>query len=353
MESLKKEGKKGHWTPFPSSINQEALDCITKQFEPRDSDVWVVSFPKSGTTWCTDIVSHVVFDEANAAPLGGGIALGLTDVEHVPWMEAICGKSKDGPEDFVTKVNALPKNVRRCFKSHAPYDYLIQWTAPKSKIIYVARNPKDVAVSLWHHSRSKKSFEYEGPFSHFLEKVFLPGRAESGGWWEHVGMYISKANWSSIVGDGEDSGMPEIFCLWYEDILGGAAEAVEGIANFLDIKISKDKATEISQACSFNSMKESEKSKGCAGVNMESGDGYAGSLEKFSASHIRKGGVGGWKHYFTVAQNERFDKFQNKYSEILRGQGITINYGDSSSTDEIDEVLGALEDQSERTCAIM
>lgn len=34
------------FTPFPPSIDQSVLDEITKTFKPRDSDIWIVSYPK-------------------------------------------------------------------------------------------------------------------------------------------------------------------------------------------------------------------------------------------------------------------------------------------------------------------
>lgn len=56
------------------------------------------------------------------------------------------------------QINAIPKTQRRVFKTHAPHEFLMKWTNRQSKVVYLARNPKDVAVSLWHHSRSKATF---------------------------------------------------------------------------------------------------------------------------------------------------------------------------------------------------
>ena len=41
-------------------------------------------------------------------------------------------------------------------------------------VIYVARNPKDTAVSLFHHAKSKPEFGYTGDFNTFCE-IFLAG----------------------------------------------------------------------------------------------------------------------------------------------------------------------------------
>ena len=67
----------------------------------------------------------------------------------------------------------------RLIKSHLPYS-----TVPKGanketqcKYIYIARNPKDVAVSFFHFKESLKAFDtgYNGPWE-FLLNLFLDGK---------------------------------------------------------------------------------------------------------------------------------------------------------------------------------
>lgn len=43
------------------------------------------------------------------------------------------------------------------------------------QVIYVCRNPKDVCVSLLHHTRNKPQFEFTGGFSDILP-FFAEGR---------------------------------------------------------------------------------------------------------------------------------------------------------------------------------
>ncbi|GMH98693.1 hypothetical protein TrVE_jg457 [Triparma verrucosa] len=342
-----KKAEKGY-TPFPSTISQEVLDEITRSFVPRDSDIWIVSYPKSGTTWGTEIISQIVHGESNAAPLGGGIALGLTDEEHVPWLEALCGKSPS-VDEAIARINAMPETKPRTFKSHAPLDFIKLWTTAKSAVIYLARNPKDVAVSLWHHSRSKTSFGYEGPFSHFLDKIFLSGRAESGSWWGHVGTYFAAENWQAVVEGEEDNddSTPRLFCLWYEAMLRTPAEAVQGISDFVGHKVSMVKAEEIAQECSFSAMKKSELANGVKGCNIEQDGGHEGDVNNAAGSQIRKGGVGGWKDYMTVRQNERFDKIHHRQLERGNtaglGHNLMIDFGDQKFDSKADKMLEMLE----------
>ena len=47
----------------------------------------------------------------------------------------------------------------------------------KCKIIYTIRNPKDVAVSFYHHHRNILSYEYEGTWNSYFQR-FLDGHGK-------------------------------------------------------------------------------------------------------------------------------------------------------------------------------
>jgi hypothetical protein len=46
---------------------------------------------------------------------------------------------------------------------------IVRNDAEPCKYIYVARNPKDCAVSLFHHMRAFKGFEFTGEWDEFFE----------------------------------------------------------------------------------------------------------------------------------------------------------------------------------------
>ena len=57
--------------------------------------------------------------------------------------------------------------------------------ASPCKYIYIARNLKDVAVSLFYHTRAIIPFEFDGDWDRFFE-LFLEGNVECGLWFNHV-----------------------------------------------------------------------------------------------------------------------------------------------------------------------
>jgi hypothetical protein len=134
---------------MPDMVTQQSCELVRGHFTPRDDDVWLATYPKSGTTWVQEMLSLLLYDEANTGNGGqDGIGVGLSEGHHIVWMEAIAGMhSKTGQEEeaiaYLHRVNAAP--ARRCFKSHSPLALLEPLVTARGKVIHVARNPKDVA----------------------------------------------------------------------------------------------------------------------------------------------------------------------------------------------------------------
>ena len=145
---------------FISHQDERAGFCVLP------SDLIVVSYPKSGSTWTQQIVKLI--------KLGGN-----DDTKHiwdaVPFLEI----------HLMGKGQSLPSP--RAFKTHLPYHMMPGGEPAKSvaKYIYVARNPKDVAVSFYYHFCNLKEYEFDGDWNCFFE-LFMKGEVEYGLWFDHV-----------------------------------------------------------------------------------------------------------------------------------------------------------------------
>jgi hypothetical protein len=110
-------------------------------------------------------------------------------------------------------------------------EFLHPLTNSNSKIIYLSSNPKDVASNSYLSECSSGSFE--GPFSAYLESVFLPSSnvANYGSYWNHVQSYLASADYGNIVNDDDE--IREVFQVWAERLALELEEGVEGIREFV------------------------------------------------------------------------------------------------------------------------
>ena len=150
-------------------VQQETVDKL-KNLQLYPDDVWVVSYPKSGTTWMQQIVRLT---------RNNGVQDDLKISVAVPWLE---GCSTTLFPDFNVENMSRP----RAFKSHMPYD-LCPCGPPNTtpcKYIYIMRNPKDVAVSSYFHLKRIPLYPDNGWDAHWNN--FIAGEVEHGNYFDHL-----------------------------------------------------------------------------------------------------------------------------------------------------------------------
>jgi hypothetical protein len=194
-------------------------------FSIRSTDIFIVSYPRSGTTW----VQMIVYQLCSG---------GDRNFEHIsdvsPFYDRM--RARDGASHLLEGTTS-----RRIFKSHLPYGSI-----PKGKCryIYVMRNGEDVAVSYYHFYRSHLRFH--GKFAEFFDN-FLQGKVQYGNWVDHV------VGWWSHRQD------TNILLLHYEDLLADLPGSVRRIAEFCQLEVDEGALPSIVEACTFDSMKVNER----------------------------------------------------------------------------------------------
>lgn len=86
--------------------------------------------------------------------------------------------SKDTPQDMLDGLKMMMEppyerlsamNTRRFIKTHLPMKLMPHSVLTSgAKVVYVARNPKDVAVSYYHFSKHR-GFDFKGDFETFVQ----------------------------------------------------------------------------------------------------------------------------------------------------------------------------------------
>src|SRR4051812_34594511 len=103
------------------------------RYIPRDNDVIVASSLKSGTTWTLAIVRQLIF----------------MGKEAPPFQEIWVDQRFWAIDELIEVLEA--QQHRRYVKTHLSLDGLPYY--PQVKYIVVARDPRDVFMSLWNHHR--------------------------------------------------------------------------------------------------------------------------------------------------------------------------------------------------------
>ncbi|CAM9357066.1 unnamed protein product [Ascophyllum nodosum] len=273
-------------------FNGDDLKDLIQNFETRDDDVYVCTYPKSGTTWTQQIITLL---------LNNGVQGEKTYAEVVPWMESLVYTSTVGPEAVnctLEKIKSTPN--RRFMKSHANLKELPVGRAKGLKVVYVARNPKDVCISLYHHAINKPEHGFRGNLRYMI-RCFAQGRCYGGSWFNHVLEW-----WEAARADPD-----HVLFLRYEDMLKTPEEHIRKIADFVGIPHTPDVIAKTTAASAFSAMKNNPK------ANTRSKD-----------NHLRKGGAGGWRDSWTVRESEEFNKI---YREQMAGSGLDFDFGEVGS----------------------
>ncbi|XP_075453835.1 amine sulfotransferase-like isoform X3 [Ascaphus truei] len=265
---------------FPNQlVKQEYVDSL-QEFEIKDSDVFLVAYPKSGSTWSQQILS-LIFNEGHR---NGTETIATT--ERVPWLEYNLNNV-----DYV----ALPSP--RLFASNLIYHLLPKdLRSKKGKVIYVTRNPKDVMNSYYHFENIIVHIKKSPNFEHFMEK-FLAGDVVGSSWFDHLrGWYTHKDDFN-------------ILFINYEDMIRDLRSTVVQICKFVGKELDDESLDSVVKKATFKQMKMDPL------ANNESMPEKI--MYKDRGDFMRKGTVGDWKNVMTVAQNESFDKiFQEKMKDL-------------------------------------
>uniref|UniRef100_A0A8C3BUP5 Sulfotransferase n=1 Tax=Cairina moschata TaxID=8855 RepID=A0A8C3BUP5_CAIMO len=203
--------------PFTTRSSLELLKSLDT-FDAREDDVLLGSYPKSGTHWLAGVITKLY-----------NTPITLTS-----------------PIEFgdVSKLEELNKlSSKRIIPTHLDYNMLPSNFKNKNcKMIYISRNPKDTAVSMYHYYRENPHLPTVDTWTAFFD-LFLEGDVVCGSWFDHF------LSWEEHKND------KNILFLFYEDMKKDLPKIVKEISVFLEIDISDDDIQDICKKSSFSEMK--------------------------------------------------------------------------------------------------
>lgn len=171
-------------------------------------DTFIVSYPRSGNTWTRFLIGNLLSDDEQVI---------FTNVER---------RIPDIYHNTALALRAIPRP--RFLKSHEYFD-------PRyPKVIYIVRDPRDVAVSYYHYCRKTRQLGDSDPIEQFVEDFVIGKVSAIGSWAENVGSWI-----------GAKAECPDQFLLLrYEDLLADTIGELKKSAKFLSLNVSDARINE-------------------------------------------------------------------------------------------------------------
>ncbi|NXJ89543.1 ST2B1 Sulfotransferase, partial [Corythaixoides concolor] len=290
---------------LPGHLHTADSLAFAAAFAFRPSDVLIATYPKSGTTWMQEILT-LLFSRGDVLP-----AKTIPNWERAPWLEQIY--FRDALQDTA---------ARRLITTHLPARVLAPALQQgKAKVIYVARNPKDVAVSFYHFHRLAKFLPDPGSFDAFLTR-FLEGTVHYGSWFDHVKGWLGQRQ------------LLDIFYITYEELHQDLRGTAQRLSAFLGCPLEPETLGALEQHCSFVAMRDNtmanyslipseimDHSQGRFMRKGEWGNGVGGTWgggDPAAAAlpcPLRPAGVvGDWRDHFSPRQNALFNR---RYQEEM------------------------------------
>ncbi|XP_021377938.1 sulfotransferase family cytosolic 1B member 1-like [Mizuhopecten yessoensis] len=248
----------------------------------RDDDIFITSYPKSGTHWINEVVYMLLQGHASYCR------------KHC-WLDV---------ESIDTTDNAPSPRI---IITHVPIKWL-PWRLSQGrvKVIYMTRNPKDVVVSHYNFVANMAATAFDGEFNYSYIDKFLNGDVVYDSWFRSV------LGWEKFPDTHPN--VP-FMMMNYENMKLNLRQEVERVAFFLGKSFDEDLLDKIVESCSFSKTKHDKQENPDPRFKTFARDG--------SQILYRKGEVGDWKNWFTVTDSEKFDQV---YKEKMLGSKLTFRF---------------------------
>jgi Sulfotransferase domain len=256
-------------------------------------DVFLVSFPKSGNTWTRFLIANLMHPEQPA------------DFANL---------YKLVPDPFGTPKRLFDKMSRpRVIKSHECFD-------PRyPRVIYIVRDPRDVAVSQYHYHRKCRKIADDYPIEQFVGRFLAGQTCPHGSWGEHVSTWLATRRHD-----------PRFLLLRYEDMVSSIHTEIAKIASFLKIAATPELLAQAADRSSADKMRK-----------LEQAQSHLSGLTKDSRKDlpfVRAAGSGGWKASLPPAS---VAEIETAWGSLMRYLGYELSavHGQESAMSEFMEPL--------------
>ncbi len=235
-------------------------------------DMFLTSYPRSGNTWMRFLIGNLVYPEP----------MTFLNLERLV------------PDMYVHSDREMRTGKRpRVIKSHECFD-------PRyKKVVYLVRDPRDVAVSNYHWELKKGSFRDEFPLQKFV------ARWMDGYYWPRIGNWADHVtSWVSTRRDHEG-----FLLVRYEDVMTNTERELERLARFSAIEGTPEKLRRAAELSSAERMRRLESSEG--------GKWLLTRYTKQDKSFVRRASTGEWSQILSAESVALIEGAWGKVMESL------------------------------------
>ena len=280
---------KGNLDRVVGAISQAGRVLTGKQLAGRGvtvypDDVFLVSYPRSGNTWTRFLLGNLISQKDPVT---------FSNIESRI------------PEIYFNPDRALRELSRpRMLKSHECFQ------PQYPHVIYIVRDPRDVAISFYHHNVKAGNIPDDYPMTSFVPR-FIAGEFDRkfGSWRDNV------LSWISVRSDS-----PNFMLLRYEEMKRDTAGALLQVVEFLERcsfrKIDSggealQKAIELSSPERMRALEKQEAGKWVLTKSTRSDKPF-----------VRTAKAGGWK---SLLAPESVAMIESVWGELMRSLGYELS----------------------------
>ena len=239
-------------------------DIAGRQIAVRPDDTFIVSYPRSGNTWTRFLIANLLF---------AGQPISFANIERlIPDAEAQSSRY----------MKRIPSP--RVIKSHQYFDHRYP------KVLYITRDPRDVAVSYYNFARKYRHIADNYPLEQYVHG-FVTGTLQSsawGTWAENVGTWMAARN-----------GRPTFLVLRYEDLIADTQTELATVARFLGVDATPAALSRAIENSSADHLRELEKKEGGVWVTTKN--------KRSDIPFIGNAAAGKWKSVLPDAAVEKIE----------------------------------------------
>jgi len=286
----------------PKAFVDENVGEKIWKFEPRPDDIWMVTYPKCGST----LGQELLWQLTTGCNVDSDKTKEIVFL-RVPFIEMKClagGKQPPVPslaEDTAQRIHAFmtcpvtyTENLEgpRVIKTHLPVSMLPPDVVKVSKVIVINRSCKDSCSSFYHHEQllPPHGLAKEAAFDDYAE-MYLNGNVLFGSYWEFFKdalKYKDEKNFKMV---------------WYEDLRKDLPKMIKEIGDFIGHQVPDGKMEGFLDHLDIKKFRKND------AVNMKPPKGSVPEEVRENFNFIRKGKVGDWKEHFK--NPEVLQKFQD------------------------------------------